>query len=404
MRARGVLFVVFDGLPDESSAELNNLTPLQRAKTPFFDNLMKNSLLFLLEPVFSGKLPNSEQGHFALFGYDPVKRRIKRGYISALSAGFSPQEKDLCFRANIASLDIKTNRVIDRRAGRFDIPPSLVKKIDGMEIKGIKIRVKKIKEHRMAVVLKGKGLSDKIMGNDPKYELAPSHSPFTFVPQTTGAKKTAKVLEEFVKRVHEILERSPENIERKKTSGLPANFIILRGGCFPFRVENFNHKYGFKNSVCVAGHPLQKAIAKLLGMRVARVPGANDSPDTNIRGKIMRALRALKEADFVFLHFKATDTLAEDGKALEKARYIERVNYEFEKLWQEQAKMIIITSDHGTSSVLKSHFPTPIPALVWNKDIKGLDIRFTEKSAKEKGEKIKQTQILSRALSLLKVK
>ncbi len=103
--------------------ELNGKTELEAARTPYLDELAKRSMLGLSEPVFPGIAPGSSAGHFAMFGYDPLRYYIGRGVLEALGIGFPQQEGEVAIRANSATVRYEGNQpiVVDRRAGR---PPT----------------------------------------------------------------------------------------------------------------------------------------------------------------------------------------------------------------------------------------------------------------------------------------
>ena len=97
-----ILLVVLDGLGDEPIPEFNNQTPLAAADTPYMDSLAKQGILGLADSNFSGALPTSEEGHFQLFGYDPIELGLKRGMVTAAGSGIEVQPGDVALRANFA--------------------------------------------------------------------------------------------------------------------------------------------------------------------------------------------------------------------------------------------------------------------------------------------------------------
>ena len=61
-------------------------------------------------------------------------------------------------------------------------------------------------------------------------------------------------------------------------------------------------------------------------MAVLDVPGATGPPDTNIEEKFRTAIKSLASYDFVFVHVKAADSLAEDGNFKGKRDFIEKID------------------------------------------------------------------------------
>ncbi|MBC7074319.1 phosphoglycerate mutase, partial [Candidatus Parcubacteria bacterium] len=192
-----IIFIVIDGLGDEKIPQLKNKTPLEAAKTENLDFLAKNGICGVVLPwIEKGNLPTSEDCHLALFGYDPKKANPGRGVLEALGIGHKVKKGEICFRGNFAT--VNDNLIlIDRRAGRIEKTEPLISALNKIKIEGAKIIVKKAFGHRFVLILKGKGLTEKITSNDPKKIEV---SALKILPQTKKAKKTAKILIEFLEK------------------------------------------------------------------------------------------------------------------------------------------------------------------------------------------------------------
>ena len=68
---------------------------------------------------------------------------------------------------------------------------------------------------------------------------------------------------------------------------------------------------------------LLNGIGTYAGLEILRVEGATGYTDTNYRGKARRALAALGEMDFVFVHVEAPDEMGHEGNTEGKIRAIE---------------------------------------------------------------------------------
>lgn len=350
-----ILFVI-DGLGDRPIPKLNNKTPLEAARTPNLDKMAEQGVCGLVNPFLLSfqKKPASDTCHLALFGYDPRKYYFNRGPYEAAGAGLRVSSKDLVLRANFATVD-ENNIIVDRRAGRIDNTESLVKALS--KIKGVKI--KKLYEHRLTVVIKGPGLSDMITGNDP-YEKGVKIG--TVAPCIPRARKTARLVSEFLKKSREILKNHPFN----KGRSLPANCLLIRGAGFLGTVPSFKKRYGLKSCV-VAGGNLYKGIAKVLGMKIIEVKGATGKTNTNLKAKISAVKKAVKSYDFVFCHIKAADSLAEDGNYSGKKRFIEKIDKALKPVLELKNIKCIVTADHSTCSLMERHCLDLIPLLVKGK-------------------------------------
>lgn len=382
------LFIVLDGLGDEEIPALNDQTPLDAAQTPNLDEWAKEGRLGVALPVFYGALPTSEEGHFALFGYDPKEYNFARGLLTASGAGIDLEEGDVALRGNFATLE--DGELIDRRAGRIKDPSDLIEEINGIEIDGVEFVVKSAKEHRVGIALKGDDLSSAISDSDLHYgEGGKGYKEVEPEKDTKKSKRTADVLNKFLDKSHQILQDHSRNEDRE----FPANYILTRGASSLVNFPDFEEKYD-KKAAAITGKTLYKQIAKLVGMDHLDVEGANGLPTTNLKGKFEKAREAiLSDYDFVFVHVKATDSLAEDGNFFGKKDFIEKIDQAL-SVFDEYQETLVVTSDHSTCSIKGSHCQEDIPLLVWGQG--GDDrSRFTEKQS-EKGSlgKVDQRNLL----------
>ncbi len=366
------VFLVIDGLGDEVIPEMKNKTPLDFASTPHLDKLAKNGELGLLIPTFYGTVPTSEEGHFSLFGYDPQYYQLKRGIISARSVNMNIEEGDVALRGNFATF--KDGKIIDRRADRIKNTKPLAEAVNGMEIDGIKFLVEIISEHRIAVLMKGKGLSSMISNNDPAYSESGILEKVKPIGEGEKEKFTATVLNKFIEKTQLILENHPENKKREK----PANYLILRGASTQIVLPSFREKYNVE-AACIAGD-LYQEVGRMIGMTPLKVEKKAESFSVNVREKFEKAITTA--FDFVFVHIKETDTLAHDGDYYGKAELLGEIDKQM-SIFNDFKGNLIVTSDHSTCSLLQNHCKKKIPFLFWGR---GSDEgeRFTEKEC-EKG-------------------
>jgi len=381
--SKKILLIVMDGLGDEPIPELGNKTPLESAQTPHLNQLAKEGICGLVKPYLfkNQKKPDSDISHLAIFGYDPQKYYLGRGPYEAVGIGLELQKGDIALRVNFATVD-NNFKIIDRRAGRIDDTHLLINSLKGIEINGVKFILKKSFGHRAVLVLhsKNKKLSDKISNGDPKKvglkvkEILPLN-------KEKSARFTAQILNEYLKKAHLILKNHLLNKNREQQGLLPANYLLVRGAGKMKETPSFQKKYGLR-ACCIAGGALYKGIAKILGMDLINVRGANGFVNTNLKGKILAAMDCLKKYDFVFLHIKATDSLAEDGNFMAKKEFIEKIDSHLRNLIKLNNALIIITADHSTSSLLKSHCKKPVPILIFGREKDNVE-EFSEKACKK---------------------
>ena len=363
-----VICVVYDGLGDRPIKEFGGKTPLEAANTPNFDAIAKKSLCGLMHTLGRGVRPGSDVSHLEIFGYTMDKYYTGRGPIEVAGLGMKLQEGDVAFRGNFGTVDKDWN-ILDRRAGRIRVVDEFTAAIDGIEIDGIKFIVKPGTAHRAGVIMRGKGLSANVSDADPHETGLPVA---TVVPtdNTKEAKFTADVLNKFFKKSYEILDKMTANKKRSDNGDFPANFLLLRGaGMYP-SMPKFDEKYGLK-ACCIAGGGLYKGIGAFLGMDIIEVDGTTALPDTNVKGKFEAALKAADDYEFVFVHVKATDSLAEDGNFNGKKEFIEKIDNALELLTNlSDDTLLVMTADHSTACELKAHTADPVPVVFCNPSVR----------------------------------
>lgn len=388
------LLIIIDGLGDEPIPALGGRTPLEAGFTPFLDKLAREGSCGLILPFYrKGKEPTSEDSHLALFGYEPEKANPGRGVLELLGLGAKILKEDICLRGNFSTLD-SGGKIVDRRAGRIKETLPLVRALDGMEIGGVKFLVKKGLDHRLGIILRGENLSAEITDGDPKKI---NVKPKRIRAKTKEAEFTARVLEEFLARAHQILREHPLNKKREKEGKLKANYVLVRGAGKIKEVESFDKKYGLK-ACCIAGAPLYKGIGRYLGMKIIKVEGASGLPTTDLSAKMKAVKKVLQENDFVFCHIKAADNLAEDGDFQGKKKFIERIDKNFRPLLGLKETLLVVTGDHSTCSLKKRHCKNPIPLLIWGRERDEVK-KFGERSCQKGGlGKIKQINLMAKIL------
>ncbi|MFX1363132.1 MAG: 2,3-bisphosphoglycerate-independent phosphoglycerate mutase [Promethearchaeota archaeon] len=379
MKGNRAVLIICDGMGDQSIRVLGEKTPLEVAKTPNLDKLAEIGITGLIDPVGPGIPAGSEIGHLAIFGYDVKHEHPGRGPIEALGFGLEIEENTVIFRTNFTTVEPKTRNgkkiilVTDRRAGRRLSPDNLEleKALNDSirSIQGVQIHFTATSEHRGILVLKGKALSPHITDSDPHQTgvYVPKVQPLTLAEDYADAKRTAEILNIFLKRAFEILTEHEVNQRRKKEGKLPANMILFRGAGSQMKIQSFEDRWGMK-AACIAALPLYRGVARLLGMPILKVEGITGYFDSNIVAKIQNAISALNEYEFVFVHIKACDVASHDKKPEMKVKMIEKIDATLKPLIEDVVESekahIIITSDHSTSSQLGSHIADPPPILI----------------------------------------
>jgi len=377
------ILIICDGLGDRPIKELGNKTPLEAARTPNLDKLAREGICGVMHTLGVGQRPGSDTAHLSILGYDPKEYYHGRGPFEAAGIGIDLKPGDIAFRGNMGTVDDKLI-VKDRRAGRIRDTTPYAKALDGIEIEGIRFIVKPGTGYRVGVVMRGSGLSSRISDPDP-HELEVKVHEALPLNNTKESKFTANVLNKFLAKAHGILKDLDANKQRIKEGNPPGNYLLVRGAGYVADIPPFEKRYGLK-AACIAGAGLYKGVARLLGMDGIKAEGATGLPDTNVESKFKTAVKALKQYDFIFIHVKAADSLAEDGNFKAKKEFIEKIDKAAKTLLGLEDTLIVLTADHTTPCALKTHSGDPVPLLMNGPGVRVDDVKeFGERNCAKGG-------------------
>ena len=343
-----ILLLVIDGvggLPQTPDGP----TELEAAHTPNLDALAARSICGMGMPVAPGVTPGSGPGHLSLFGYDPLEYEIGRGVLEALGIGFDLQPDDLAARGNFCSLDAQ-GLITDRRAGRIptEIGARLCEKLRQIQLPGIETFVDPVKEYRFMLVLRGEGLFDGLTETDPQQVGKP---PLPVEPLRPEAASTAELLNRWMAEARKIL--ADEH---------PANGCNLRGIAKDPGLPRLSDIYKLRCGA-IATYPMYRGVAKLAGMEV--LPTGE-----TIEEEVETLKQYWSDYDFFFFHVKKTDSRGEDGDFEGKVKVIEHLDEVMPDILALEPDVVVITGDHSTPAVWKSHSWHELPVLLWSTHVR----------------------------------
>lgn len=357
-----LVMVVIDGL---GGLPVRRKTELEAAKIPNLDRLTSLSNCGLIDPIASGITPGSGPSHLALFGYDPFQYEIGRGVMEALGIGLKLTKDDLTARGNYATVDGK-GTITDRRAGRIstekneEICQFLQKEIK--EVQGVSISIYPGKEHRFVIVFRGEGLQDDLTDADPQKDGLPAKGTEGLSPE---AGKTAGIVNEYIQKATEVLKGHH-----------PANTILLRGFSKVPDVPTMAERFKLQPAA-IATYPMYRGLARLVGMEIL------DAGET-YWDEVEALKMNLERHDFFYIHFKKTDSTGEDGNFKAKVKALEEIDRVIPSILRLKPDVLVVTGDHSTPALLKSHSWHPNPILLHSKYIRPDGIRrFTERQCQK---------------------
>ncbi len=394
---KGVL-IILDGLGDRESPDLNNKSPLEAANTPNLDWFASRSELGSMHPVKKNFVPESDEAIVSIFGNELLSST--RGQLEARGTDLKLNRGDLALRTNFATIDsLETGNVMSRRAGRTLTTReanSLAKALNKIKLP-VDFVFRSTVQHRGALVFRG-GFSDNVSGNDTTYYQGKAGDVKKVVPckaldEDENSQYTAKIVNEFLKKAHEVLQSHPVNLERMQKGFLPANYLLIRGP----GIETPKLKQ-YEDWMSVAYMPLERGFARVCGMKnFSFNPPKLKSMDVyqNLWQSLKKACKYSikhlkknrKKFDYAYLHIKETDLPGHDNKPFDKKLMIEYLDvnlFKFLRKWAEKHKIkVVVTADHSTPCILEKHSADMVPVLFYNVGKGKKEQRFTEKDSKE---------------------
>jgi 2,3-bisphosphoglycerate-independent phosphoglycerate mutase len=393
---KGIL-VIIDGMGDLPNKQLGDKTPLEAASMPNADFLAARGELGYMYSVKPGFIPESDEAIVSIFGNELISST--RGQLEARGTDLKLTRGDLALRANFATIDsFKAGNIVDRRAGRTLTTAEaeiLAKALNNSVKLSCPFVFRATVGHRGVLVFKG-GFSDNISGNDTQYfggQIKTSNKIIKCKPldDEENSQYSANIVNEFLEKAFEVLDKHPINEARKRRGELPANFIMVRGAgieCPKLKI--------YKKWVSASYMPLEKGFSIVSGMKTSGFSYPKlKKMDVyeNLREGLTKAckfsiwvLRKNKRtADYAYIHIKEPDVPGHDNKPIDKKEmleYIDRTLFNFLRRFAPPNNInVVITADHCTPCKNKSHSADPVPVLFYNHSIPK-EKRFTEAEAR----------------------
>ncbi len=338
-----IVLLVMDGLGGVP-LEPGGLTELETAHTPHLDALAQDGICGLHDPIGRGITPGSGPSHLALFGYDPLQHQIGRGVLEALGIGFDLESSDLAARGNFCTVD-ENGLITDRRAGRIPTEKGaeLVEVLRSITLPGVQTFAEVVKDYRFVLVLRGQGLSGPLSETDPQQVGA---TPLPVKALRPEAELAASLVNQWIAQAKQLL-----------ADRHPANMVTLRGLDKNPGLPSMRDVYGLR-AAAIAVYPMYRGAARLVGMDILPTGESLEEEAETLRG-------AWADYDFFFLHVKKTDSAGEDGDFARKAQLIEQVDATVvPALLDLDPDVLLVTGDHSTPALLRSHSWHPVPLLL----------------------------------------
>ena len=387
-----ILYVILDGLGDRPSPALGDMTPLEAAATPNLDRLADEGRQGTVITVGKGIAPESDVAVMAILGYDPLRYHAGRGPLEALGIGLRFRDGDLALRGNFATLG-EGWTITDRRVGR-NLTSEEAHELAQAVNDEIRLRqgpadvvVRASIGHRCAVVFYPRDgrLSAKVSNTDPAYARMqglgvavanPGNEVVECTPldDSPEAWISAELVNEFTRKSREIMDSHPVNRRRRAEGKQPGNAILVRdaGDHLP-QVPSITERFGIEFG-CFVEMPVERGIARLLGMSVIEVPPSAGDRENAYRTWAHRAAEEITRHGGLYLHLKGPDEPGHDGDFLAKRDVIALIDRAFfgellPRLPRDDV-LVAVTADHATPCALRGHSADPVPLLIHGAGVK----------------------------------
>ena len=398
-----ILYLILDGIGDLPHPSIEDRTPLEAAETPNLDRLAKNGCMGQVITVGLGIAPQSDIAVFNMLGYNFKNiPYVGRGVVESIGCNIDFKEGDLALRGNFATIDQAMN-IVDRRAGRIITKEEATSICNTFNEKIIlqdpdaEVTVVPTIAHRVTIRFRHKKqkLSANVTNTDPAYDkingigIAKTDIKQMKVleckPQDNkdSTKVTANIINDFTNQIVSLSNNHSVNQSRVQRNLNPMNCILVRdaGNKIP-NYEPINTKYGL-HTACMVDMPVEIGISKILGMDTIKAGGIND-----YEKKALVAAEKLNDYNLIYVHIKGPDEFGHDGDAIGKMNNIQKIDNHFIKNFINNVTIdnyvVIISGDHSTPCVKKSHSDDPVPLLVSGSSIlNDKSQRFTETDAKK---------------------
>ena len=367
-----IAILIGDGMADYPIQSLGGKTPLESAHTPAMDFMAQNGIMGLVKTVPDGMKPGSDTANLSIFGYDPEKYYSGRAPLEAINMGITLSDRDVALRCNLVQID-NDGIMIDFSADHIEtdftriVVEELREKMDMISqsyTSGECLELFPGVSYRNILIWRNYPFTD-IAETTPPHDIQ-GEPVDRYLPHGDGAELIIKVME----RSKEIIGESDKiNNGRKKFRGNPTSAWLWGGGWKPSMVplgERFG-LYGYTISAVDLIHGIGKAV----GLSPIHVEGATGYLDTNYTGKADALIKALHDANFVFLHVESPDESGHEGNLKHKIKAIEDFDKKVVKRVLEGIQhfddyTVLVMPDHPTPLSIRTHTSDPVPFCIYS--------------------------------------
>lgn len=353
-----------DGMADYPVDELGGKTPLEAARTVNMDFMAGEGTLGLVDTIPRGFKPGSDVANLTVLGYDPGTCYSGRGPLEAANMGIVLGPQDVAFRCNLIALGGGDDPIMDDfTAGHITSAEAatIIRDLDH-ELGNKDFQFFPGVSYRHLLVWRN---GEEKMTTTPPHDITGQRTN-AYLPLGEGS----GAIKSLMKEAKGVLERHPVNLDRIDRGEKPANAIWLWGQGRAPRMDKLTDRYQITGGI-ISAVDLLNGIGIYAGLIPIRVEGATGYTDTNYVGKAQKALAALKELDFVFVHVEAPDEMGHEGNLAGKIKAIEDfdekvVGTVLQGIHELGDVRVMVLSDHPTPLIMRTHAADPSPFAIYS--------------------------------------
>jgi 2,3-bisphosphoglycerate-independent phosphoglycerate mutase len=366
--------VIPDGCADEPVEALGGKTPLQAARLPNMDRVVRQGLVALSNNVPPSLTPASDVATLSLVGFDPLQCYTGRAPLETVAMGIPLGPHDWAVRCNLVY--VPDGHMRDFTAGHISsedgrpLIEALHKELGGREVAGGIIEFHPGVQYRNILIWRGTGKPSPLDGmkTQPPHDI-PDKPVADYLPQGPGREMLVSLME----ASKAILAAHPVNQKRITDGKKPATQVWLWGQGKAPSVRPFREVYGPRGAI-ISAVDLVRGVCQLIGWHRIDVQGATGYLDTDYAAKGRAAVEALKHHDLVCVHVEAPDEASHEGKADEKVKALERIDEHIvgpllAALPSHGDYRLFVSPDHRTTLKTRAHAYGAVPVAVCGKGI-----------------------------------
>src|SRR5262245_3119629 len=348
--------IIPDGAADEPQESLGGKTPMQAARTPAIDEVVRLGVVGRSNNVPPSLPAGSDVACLSLLGYNPMEHFTGRAPLEAAAQGIQLGADDWAIRCNLVTIENQTMRSFTADHVSTADATALLKTCQ-QEFGSAQLEFIPGVSYRNLLIFRGEKQPAPFTRDTratPPHDLTDKSVADDF-PRGPGS----DLLNDLMGRSVALFANHPVNAARKAAGKLPATNVWLWGlGKTPSLTPFFDlHK---KRGQMITAVDLLRGLAALIGWERVDVPGATGYLDADSAAKRRYAVEARRASDIVCVHVEATGEASHEGRADAKIKALEEIDAKIvaplhAALRQHGDYRILISPDHPTPIRTKTH-------------------------------------------------